>query len=1593
MIFTEKKITINNNQCKIDSPVVLYRGDYNVEVRFTIVSSPYKYGNRQETNLIESTEASYGQLIIQTPNTTPIFSEVTATKKGAITFTITAEMIDEVTEIGSYTFQIRLLDENKESRVTIPEVVDGIEIREPIATEDTADTNEVNVAAVGYAMTTAGTTEDAFDSQGNYNKTTWGTGDRITAEKLNKIEQGITGVNNKVPHYNETLMFEISNGDYSSFVSGSYFNMSALNLDETKLYVGKEINSGEKYNYKFIYDKETDTLISEDNFLYIYNHKSYDGTNFIEDVNSAVLTIDITPMDLSELEGEGYFRLYEVEKLELDNNCLSDNVSIVNSLTVGTRMGDIGKYSVAEGCFTVANAYISHAEGSGTTASGLYSHAESSCTTASGEGSHAEGNGTTASGNYSHTEGISTTASGNYSHAEGRATTTSGIASHAEGNYTIAKSDYQHVQGKYNIEDTTGTYAHIVGNGTSDTARSNAHTLDWQGNAWYQGKISQDGVPTEDKDLTTKKYVDDALKNNTPTGGSNINDTTASATTTYSSNKIESIIGSGTLNTSAQDIKGAINEVFQNASNGKTLIAQAITGKGIDATSNDTWQELATKISQILGSTVQINSLSKLSNCKFNLISSTSNTNYNSIAEAGKNYNDASWDNISIPHDWSIYNSFNSSSPSGYEGGYLDGGDAWYRFKLKTAKLEGQKIYVYFDGIYMESDVYINGTKVKSNKWYNPFYVDITDYLEYDNNDTLAVFVRNQQPSSRWYSGSGIIRNAYLVSANDIEIGINDINITTPTLEDDVKTNVANTKIDIKINSTTAKTVNLVNEIYFNNSLVKTSTKEVSLSTGSNSVTNNIQINNPTLWDEYEGNLYTLKTYVKVGGAIWHSLETKYGYRYFKFDKDTGFWLNGKNLKLRGVCMHHDLGCLGAEVNRSAIERQINLLIDMGVNAIRIAHNPGSSEFLNVCAEKGILVIEELFDCWTTAKKTYDFARYYNAYAKEVVDNTINRGKNNPAIIMWSIGNEIIRTSDSYDSATATGFVQNMINWIKAIDNERMVTMGDDTPTNSISQNCMKLLDVIGVNYGSTSEYSSLRTAISNKPIYSSETTSALSSRGVYARDNANKQCSSFDDDKANWGEYASIELKKHMTDINYLVGMFVWTGFDYIGEPTPFNAYPSKSTYFGIYDTCGFPKDIMYMYQSRWTSNPMIHILPHWDWESGDIKVWLYSNCYKVELFLNGTSLGEKLQTDIGSKYQFEYSVAYTKGTLVANGYNQNGDIVAQNIIYTSQGTASTTKLSADKTSVNINSDDLVFVTCDIVDKNGVIVPIADDKITFTVEGGTIVGTDNGNATCVEKYRSNVKTAFNGKVLCVVKHNGVSGNMTIKANGANLAEQTIIITKGEKTVLSENAKQPFIDATNPTIYDYTPAVKYTITNNLTNCTTSNSSAIINENSSYTATITANSGYTLSDVNVTMGGADISSTAVSDGVITINSVTGNIVITATATTVTSPNLVFQVNSASMNTADNTLTDNIAGISATLTGNPTVSGNEIAFTASDRFNFDIRSLNLTNGNRTVRVKFTPTTLDNNLRNVLTLGEATNNWNGATTVYINNSKLIM
>lgn len=762
---------------------------------------------------------------------------------------------------------------------------------------------------------------------------------------------------------------------------------------------------------------------------------------------------------------------------------------------------------------------------------------------------------------------------------------------------------------------------------------------------------------------------------------------------------------------------------------------------------------------------------------KFKKISNTANTSYTSTAESAIDYDDSSQESVSIPHDWSIYNNFNSNSASTYEGGFLDGGDAWYRYKFTlTDKFLSDQTLIYFDGVYMEADVYFNGKLLKSNKMgYNPFYVDISHDL-IDGENVLAVFVRNQQPSSRWYSGSGIYRPVYLIVMKGVGKYITDTYITSPELESqyssDVTTNISFSVYNTDA-STTAKAIAM---IYKDESLVASSEKDIELAEDNTECSIDVTVNKPALQDVGQPNLYTAKIILTGDFGTYTSKTITFGYRWTKWDVDTGFWLNGQNIKLKGVCMHHDLGCIGAEANRSAMERQIDSMVAMGANAIRLTHNPSSTMFLDLCMRKGVILVEELFDHWTVAKSKYDFARYYSEHYKEVIRDTMLRDRNNPAIVMWSLGNEINRTA-KYTAEQVEPIVTALITEVKKYDATRPVTMGEDSPSMDAAKVCMQLLDVCGINY--TKNDLSIPHGL-GKPSYGSETTSALSSRGVYARDNTNLQCSSYDDDVVSWGSLASAALKAHMSN-EYSGGMFVWTGWDYIGEPTPFNKYPAKSSYFGIVDTAGFPKDIYYMYQSQQTTSPMIHILPrNWDSQTaGDtVKVQLYSNCASVELYQDGVSLGKKEQAQIGSKCQFEYSATYAKGSLIAKGYDADGNVVATDEVKTSDGTPFKLKLSAYKDSVDITTDDLVFITCDILDKDDTFVPTASNSVSFSCTGGTVLGTDNGNAACIEPMRTNVKSAFNGKVLCVCQHDKSAGNLVITANSDGLEGTTITITK-----------------------------------------------------------------------------------------------------------------------------------------------------------------------------------------------------------------------
>ena len=1011
-------------------------------------------------------------------------------------------------------------------------------------------------------------------------------------------------------------------------------------------------------------------------------------------------------------------------------------------------------------------------------------------------------------------------------------------------------------------------------------------------------------------------------------------------------------IGTEELSTTAKTLKGAINEVFQDVDNGKTLIASAITDKGVATSNNDTFQTMADNISKINSviTDVNINSYNILKdNWKFKLLSNEgTNTSYTD--EISQSYDDSTFENISVPHDWAIYKEFNSSSLGGYEGGYLDGGDGVYRIKLDTTSLNGQKVFLYFDGIFMESEVYINGNLIGLNKWYNPFYFDITNSLNFDGNDTLAVLVRVKQPCSRWYSGAGIFRNVYLVTGNYIDVAINSIHVTTPNLETELTKGYATTNVKMSINNKNeeSKNINIKNEIYFNNELVAYNDEVKLLSNGSNEYTCNILVPSPKIWHEYQGNLYTLKTIIQIDGAEVYINYTKYGYRYFKFDKDTGFWLNGINMKLRGVCLHHDLGCLGAEVNKSAIERQIRILKNMGCNAIRITHNPASTELLEICAKEGMLLIEELFDCWTVAKKTNDFARFFNEYSEKVIKFTVNRGKNNPAIIMYSIGNEIIRTSGGLTAGTATTLVSNMINTIKAIDTERMVTMGEDSPDNTVARAVMQLMDVVGVNYGSDTEYASLREAYPEFKVYGSETTSALSSRGVYARDDINLQCSSKDNDFVNWGDSASEALKRHM-DSNYLAGMFIWTGFDYIGEPTPFNKYPARSSYFGIIDLAGFPKDIYYMYQSRWTKKPMIHVFPHWNWENGNtVNVWLYSNCDKVELFVNGVSKGIKTKDSIGSKYNYEYNVSYEAGTLLAKGMDSAGNVLVQEEIKTSS-TPYKISLTSDKSLIKQGGDDLIFVECNVLDEHDIVCRTANNLINFSVTGGTIVGTDNGDATDISSsLRSPNRKLFNGKALCVVKPDNTDADVIITATSNGLQETSINVKKAQITAYANNIVEISggIEPPSSPIINYATGISF-----------KNNAVTLKQTRQYQLEVTLSGGDVYDSITYSANNENVSVT--SSGLVTGNTL-GESIITVTMV-------------ANEITYEDTCTITVIAV-------PTVTDD---FTAFDLSNiqkgqpFTLYDGALDLNNQTV---FADITLDDSiaLQNVLSVGRQINSW---------------
>ncbi len=752
-------------------------------------------------------------------------------------------------------------------------------------------------------------------------------------------------------------------------------------------------------------------------------------------------------------------------------------------------------------------------------------------------------------------------------------------------------------------------------------------------------------------------------------------------------------------------------------------------------------------------------------------------------------FDDSGWRMLDLPHDWSIEGEFSKDHPATPGGGALPGGIGWYRktFTLpETAK--DKLVFIDFDGIYMNSKVWINGSYLGERPYgYISFRYDLTPYLNFsEKENVITVKVDNsQQPNSRWYSGSGIYRNVWLVTTDKVYVDHWGTFITTPEVSSE------SAKISLKLeirNSSKEDRPVIVKTIIYDGAgkkVAKVSSAGDILKDSVNGFSQELTLNNPVLWSLENPYLYKAVSQVTYKGGIYDDYETTFGIRYFSFDPEKGFLLNGEQVKIKGVCNHHDLGCLGTAVNKRALERQLEILKGMGCNSIRTSHNPPAPELLDLCDEMGFLIMDEAFDMWKIKKTLYDYHLHWDKWHRRDLEDFILRDRNHPSVIIWSIGNEIMEQWDS----TGAEMTKKVAAIVKNLDTTRPVTSGcnDPRPQNNIIKS--GALDIIGYNYHEES-YTDFYKYFPEQIFIASETTSALATRGYYdmpsdkiivwtfrwdrpfTGGNPGNTCSAYDNCHVPWGsthEEVWKIIKKH----DYLTGMYVWTGFDYLGEPAPYG-WPSRSSYFGIIDLAGFPKDAYYFYQSEWTDKDVLHIFPHWNWNEGDtIDIWAYTNLDKVELFLNDESLGIRQNSD--SIFHLVWKVPYTPGTLRAEGKKGNEVILTSEV--KTAGAPAAIQLIPDRQIIDAGGNDLCFVTVKVVDENGVTVPDADNLINFQLTGeGSIAGVDNGNQTSHEPFKADHRKAFNGMCLAVIRSGKEAGTINIDASSDGLKEAEVII-------------------------------------------------------------------------------------------------------------------------------------------------------------------------------------------------------------------------
>ncbi len=748
-------------------------------------------------------------------------------------------------------------------------------------------------------------------------------------------------------------------------------------------------------------------------------------------------------------------------------------------------------------------------------------------------------------------------------------------------------------------------------------------------------------------------------------------------------------------------------------------------------------------------------------------------------------FDDSSWEKITIPHDWAITGPFNEKE-MGFTGKLPWKGEGWYRKSFTVAsKDNGKIVYFLFDGIMAFPEIYINGQL--AGRWdygYNSFYLNVTEFINFGEENNIAVYVDTREHGSRWYPGAGIYRKVRMLVTNPVHTAIWGIYVTTPKVTNTyadlrIITEVNNFELEDK--EVTVESVILSPE---GNEIGKTESTQKIKAGALFEIDHWLSVIKPTRWDIDNPVLYSVKSVIKSGTTVVDTKITPFGFRTFKFTADEGFFLNEKHLQMKGVNLHHDQGPLGAAFNKRAMERQLETMKKMGCNAIRNSHNICAPELLELCDKMGFIVFNEAFDKWDDKADITSETDFYE-FGERNLRNFVKRDRNHPSVVIWSVGNEMgdVQTNTNYGLQKLGA----MVGFVKKYDNTRPVTMACDQEGNAKWRH-FDSYDVHSWNYGQ--RWSLARKLDPSKTVIISESASALSTRGFYELPlpakktdfTKSNQVSSYDFHAPYWAEIADDDFMWQEND-KYIAGEFVWTGFDYLGEPTPYMT--SRSSYFGIVDLCGIPKDRFYLYQSHWAPEKnRVHILPHWNWEGykgKNVPVFVYTNGDGAELFLNGKSLGKKFKNPKSEvsieRYRLMWmDVVYEPGELKAVAYKE-GNIIGDAVVKTA-GKPYSIKLSPDRSEINATGDDLSYILAEAYDKDGNLCPLADNLINFEIRGPAVIaGVGNGNPRSYEPFVANYRKLFYGKAMLILKSvKGQAGEIEVKAKADGLKENHVVV-------------------------------------------------------------------------------------------------------------------------------------------------------------------------------------------------------------------------